>query len=67
MHSWKSGKRSHYKTYTNRRVQFSFKIQADTVQPPLSVVLDFLHILKNSGVGYSGLNTALSLFRLLQQ
>lgn len=38
--------------------QYCFKWKANTVQPSFYLVLDILHMLKNGGVGHSGLNTA---------
>ena len=60
MQSWKPGTQNRYTPYINRWVQLCFKGQTNRVQPRVSLVLDFLHMLKNIGVGYSGLNTSRS-------
>ena len=47
-------------TYIQSLVQFCFKCKTKTMQPPVFLVLAFLHLLQNSGVGYSEPNTACS-------
>ena len=58
LQSWRIGTQKGYETYINRLVQFCFKWKTGPMEPSVSQILEFLQKLKNSNVGYSGLNFA---------
>ena len=55
---WRIGTQKGYEIYINRLVQFCFKWKTGPMEPSVSQILEFLQNLKNSNVGYSGLNFA---------
>jgi len=60
LRSWRQGTQKQYLSYIKRWISFCRKQQIDYVSPTISQVLDFLVELYDSGIGYSGINTARS-------
>ena len=60
LQSWRQGTQKHYSSYIKRWISFCCKQQIDCVSPTISQALDFLVELYESGIGYSGINTARS-------
>ena len=58
LQSWREGTQKQYRTYLQRWTTFSSGRDIDPIQPTISEVIDFLTELFDSGLGYSGLNTA---------
>ena len=58
LQSWREGAQKQYRTYLQKRTTFSSGRDIDPIQPTISEVIDFLTELFDSGLGYSGLNTA---------
>lgn len=58
LQSWREGTQKQYRTYLQRWTTFSSGRDIDLIQPTISEVIDFLTELFDSGLGYSGLNTA---------
>ena len=57
---WRQGTQKHCSSYIKRWISFCCKQQIDCVSPTISQALDFLVELYESGIGYSGINTARS-------
>ena len=64
LQSWRTGTQKQLETYINRWDQFCLKSETDPIQPSVSQMLECLEMLKNSNIGYSGLNSACSLLSL---
>ncbi len=67
--SWREGTQKQYKVYLQKWISFCGGRHTDPLQPTVAAVVDFLTELLNSGLGYSGLNTAscgLSTFIVLE-
>jgi hypothetical protein len=60
LQSWRQGTQKQYSSYIKRWISFCRKQQIDCVSPTISQALDFLVELFESGMGYSGINTARS-------
>jgi len=60
LHSWRDSTKKQYWTYIQRWVHFWVEKHADPMSPSINLILNFLATLFNSGIGYSGLNTARS-------
>ena len=58
LQSWRAGTQKQYRTYLQRWTTFNSGRDIDPIQPTISEVIDFLTELFDSGLGYSGLNTA---------
>ena len=58
--SWRSGTKKQYKVYLNSWISFCKRKNFSPLAPKLSQVLEFLTTLFDSGLGYSGMNTARS-------
>ncbi len=60
MQSWRQSTKKQYVSYINRWISFSREKQADTIQPPIGIAVDFLADLYGKGLTYSAINTARS-------
>ena len=60
LQSWRQGTQKQYSSYIKRWISFFHRQQIDCVSPTISQALDFLVELYESGIGYSGINTARS-------
>ena len=60
LRSWRQGTQKQYSSYIKRWITFCHRQQIDCLSPTISQALDFLVELFESGIGYSGLNTARS-------
>ena len=60
MASWRKGTQKQYKSYLFRWEDYCNREQISPDNPGLSKALEFLRELFESGVGYSGINTARS-------
>jgi hypothetical protein len=59
LQSWRDSTKKQYWTYIQRWVRFCAEKQADPMSSYINLILDFWQLF-NSGIGYSGLNTARS-------
>ena len=67
--SWREGTQKQYRVYLQKWISFCRGRHTDPVQPTVAAAVDFLTELLDSGLGYSGLNTArcaLSTFTVLE-
>lgn len=60
LHSWRDSTKKQYWTYIQRWMRFCTEKHADPMSSSINLILDFLATLFNSGIGYSGINTARS-------
>lgn len=58
--SWREGTQKQYRVYLQKWISFCSGRHTDPIQPTVANVVDFLTELLDSGLGYSGLNTARS-------
>ena len=65
--SWRTGTNSQYQSYFNKWQKFCEQHKCDSISPLLTLAVDFLATLYDSGLSYSSVNTARSALSSLLQ
>ena len=60
LQSWRTGTQKRYEREVNEWFQLRRKLETDPMQPSVSQILEFLQMLNNSDIGYSGFNSVRS-------